>query len=285
MSARLPVSGFIICLNEAKTLENCLLSLSQCSEIVIVDSGSTDGTPTLIRRFQEEGWPIRIIQQNWLGYAGQKQFALEQCVQPWALNLDADERLDVAFRESFPELLMAPPEVVGWRIPRRNYLVGYGYTPENVTERPFLRLIRKGSGHYDLSRKVHEGIVATGATRVVSRGSLLHYRPLPIEEYLQKLNVYSTLKADQLMAEGKSPRYARLFLNPVFYFCRLYFRRRLFRCGIPGFIEAAANGVYSFLTEAKVIQRHAFNKLPPQDNWNGSSPIVRDPRRRPDVPK
>jgi glycosyltransferase involved in cell wall biosynthesis len=271
MSDRLPVSAFIICRNEAKTLENCLLSLSQCSEIIIVDSGSTDETETLAQRFQKEGWPIRFIHEKWRGFAGQKQFAMDQCSQPWVLNLDADERLDANFQQVFPELLKASPGIVGWRIPRRNFLIGHGYPSEGITERPFLRLIRSGAGKYDLSQTVHEGIIPNGSVRVVPQGSLLHYRPLPIEELLLKLNSYSSLKADQLFAEGETPRYARLLLNPIFYFCRLYFRRRLIQCGIPGFIEAAMNAIYSFLTEAKLFQRHALRKSPPRDTRNGDA--------------
>jgi hypothetical protein len=90
----------------------------------------------------------------------------------------------------------------------------------------------------------------------------LHYRPLPIEEMILKLNTYSTLKADQIAAEGGKPRYARLLFNPIVYFLRLYFRRRLFRCGYPGYIEAMGGAIYSFLTEAKIFQRYALRTEP-----------------------
>jgi len=140
---KLPISAFIICLNEEAYLGNCIESLDKCAEIVVVDSGSTDGTIALLESYIENGWPIRVFHENWRGYAGQKQFALDQCTQPWRLNIDSDERLDAPLRKLLPELIAASEDIVGWRLARRPYLVGYGYTPVHVHERRNLRLIRK----------------------------------------------------------------------------------------------------------------------------------------------
>ncbi len=268
-SARLPVSAFIICQDEEGYLENCIRSLYQFQEIIIVDSGSKDGTPDLVRRYQEAGWPIRFMHQDWLGYAAQKQFAMEQTTLPWCLNIDSDERLDEDFREELPTLLEAPPEVHAWSIHRRPYLIGYGYSPKNVKERAILRMVRRGQGRYDLNLRVHEGIVVAGKVRISPRGSLLHYTPLPIEEQILKQNKYSTLKCRQLIEAGKKPRKIRLVFNPAVYFLRLYFHHRLCRCGFPGFIQAMTGAVYSFLTEAKIYQAHAQRSLPFVDDLDG----------------
>lgn len=276
-SSRLPVSGFIICQNEEEYLGNCIESLEQCTEIVIVDSGSTDGTKELIQRYIDDGWPIRFMHEKWRGYAAQKQFALEQCTQPWCLSIDSDERLDEPFRELLPSLLVDAEKsgVVGYRIARRPYLIGFGYTPVHVHERRNLRLIRKGCGAFELSKKVHEGIVPTGPIADAATGSLLHYRPLPIDEQILKENKYSTLKADQLVGEGKPPRMFRMLLNPPLYFLRLYLRTGLWRCGYPGFIQAATGAVYSFLTESKIYQRHALRCRPSFDDMDGRQPAKR----------
>ena len=71
MNPRLPLSAFIICLNEEAYLGNCIESLAQCAEIVIVDSGSTDGTVALVQSYIDAGWPIRFMHEAWRGYAGQ----------------------------------------------------------------------------------------------------------------------------------------------------------------------------------------------------------------------
>jgi len=74
--SKLPISAFIICQNEDAYLGRCIESLSDFSEIVIVDSGSTDGTLALVQSYADKGWPIRLIEETWRGYACQKQFAL-----------------------------------------------------------------------------------------------------------------------------------------------------------------------------------------------------------------
>jgi hypothetical protein len=206
-----------------------------------------------------------LFTETWRGYAGQKQFALDQCRQDWCFNIDADERFDDALRAALPELL-AREDVAGWRIARRPYLIGHGYTPAHVHERRNLRLIRRGRGRYDLTQTVHEGIQPDGRVEPARKGSLLHFRPLPIDEQILKENTYSSLKADQWVAGGKPPRRLRLLFNPPLYFLRLYLRNGLWRCGFPGFIQAMTGAVYSFLTEAKIYQRHALRERPSRDD-------------------
>ena len=81
---------------------------NSCAEIIVVDSGSTDATLTIVRDFIARGWPIKLIERDWPGYAKQKQFALEQATQPWVLSIDADEWLDDELRGDLPRLLQAP---------------------------------------------------------------------------------------------------------------------------------------------------------------------------------
>lgn len=269
--AHLQLSAYIICLNEEDYLGHCIESLEGFAEIVIVDSGSTDGTAALVQSYIDRGFPIQFLFEPWRGYAGQKQFALEQCTQPWCFNIDADERLDEALRRAIAKLLAASDDVVGWRVARRPYLIGYGYTPAHVRERKNLRLIRRGKGRYDLSQRVHEGLVAEGRVESSSVGSLLHYRPLIIDEQILKENKYSTLKADQQVAEGRRAKISKLVFSPVLYFLRLYFRNGLWRCGAPGFIEAATGAVYAFLTQAKIYQRHALTRRPNVDDMERGS--------------
>lgn len=281
----LPISAFIICMNEEEYLGNCIESLHQCAEIIIVDSGSTDGTEALVQSYIDRGWPIKFKYEPWRGYAAQKQFALEQCTLPWCLSIDSDERLDEPLQQQLPHLIEATDDVVAWRLARRPYLIGYGYTPRKVHERRILRLIRNGRGAFDLSLKVHEGIIPEGDVRDAKVGSLLHFRPLPIEEQILKENKYSSLKTEQLMERGKGPRLLKLFFNPPLYFYRLYFHNGLFRCGIPGFIQAATGAVYSFLTESKMYQKHAELRRPSFDDMEGRKPRPSETESTPAVQK
>ncbi|MEM7718457.1 MAG: glycosyltransferase family 2 protein [Pseudomonadota bacterium] len=262
----LPVSAFIITLNEADKLEACLASLSDLSEIILVDCGSTDDTLAMARSLSAKGLPIKVFHQDWLGYAAQKQFALEKCTQPWCLSIDADERLDDALRAELPGLLSGEDDVVGWKLARRGFLPGFGFTPECVRERNKLRLIKSGKGSFDTRRFVHERIVPVGKVKKAKVGSLLHYTPQLIDDQILKENKYSTLKADMIVRDGQSRNKLRLVVSPAIYFFRLYFMHGLWRCGFPGYIQAATGAVYSFLTEAKVYQRRATKSGVTQDD-------------------
>ncbi len=279
LASRLPISAFIICQDEEATLGNCIESLRGFPDIVIVDSGSTDGTLDLVRSYIERGWPIRLLSETWRGYAGQKQFALDQCREEWCFNIDSDERVDDALRAALPQMLAADASIVGWRIARRPYLIGYGYTPAHVYERRNLRIIRRGKGAYDLAQKVHEGIRPDGQVADAAKGSILHFRNLVIDQQILKENKYSSLKADQKVSEGVPASRLKLVFNPLLYFLRLYFRNGLWRCGTSGFIEAATAAVYSFLTEAKIHQRHALRAMPQVDDMDGS-PLARKTQER-----
>jgi glycosyltransferase involved in cell wall biosynthesis len=123
-SPALPISATIICKNEEACIGQCLSSLEGLAEIVVVDSGSTDRTLAIIEDYLRRGFPIRLIHQPWLGYAPQKQFALDQATQPWILSIDADEWLDGTLRSALPGLLAADASIAGWKLRRTLTLYG-----------------------------------------------------------------------------------------------------------------------------------------------------------------
>lgn len=248
---KLPISATVICKNEEVCLPACLASLEACAEIVVVDSGSTDGTLTIIHDFIARGWPIRLIERDWPGYAKQKQFALEQAKQDWVLSIDADEWLDDDLRADLPRLLQAPPEVAGWRLQRALTLFGRAKPAPRAT-RPerILRLARRDKVRFDEALLVHEGLLADGEVRDANSGLLRHERALRFDAQLAKEITYARLKAQQRIASGKKPSLLKLVVNPPLYFLRVYVSRRMFLCGVPGFIHAWTGAIYSLICEA-----------------------------------
>lgn len=256
IAPRLPVSAYVICRDEIACLGACIESLSDCAEIVIVDSGSTDGTLALIGDFIGKGYPIRLFERPWPGYAAQKQFALDQCTQPWCLSLDADERLDDTLRQELGALAAAPAGVNAWGLDFRLSLYGYGYVPKTVRYGAATRLTRRGFAAYTTDTLVHESLIVEGETRTAPRGKILHARALPLEEQIVKERTYANLKAEQLLRRGKSPRFFRLVFNPPIYFLKLYLAKRFFLCGWPGFIHAMTGATYAFMAEAMLYQKY-----------------------------
>jgi glycosyltransferase involved in cell wall biosynthesis len=248
----LPASAAIICLNEAACIGKCLESLGGFAEIVVVDSGSTDGTLAIVDAFARRGFPIRLIHQPWLGYARQKQLAFDIATQPWVFSIDADEWLDEDLRASLPRLMAADESVAGWKV--RRSLTLYGRSkPVSRWTRPehILRLVRRGRARFDPAQIVHEGLVADkGKTPIARQGILRHERALPLNEQMKKEIAYARLKAEQRLKLGGKPSTLKLVFNPPIYFLRIFFWNRFFLCGWAGFIHAATGAVYSLMTEA-----------------------------------
>jgi glycosyltransferase involved in cell wall biosynthesis len=248
----LSLSGAVICLDEAACIGKCLESLRDCAEIVVVDSGSSDGTLGIVEALARQGLPIRLIHQPWLGYARQKQLALDLATQPWVFSIDADEWLDEDLRASLPRLMSAGESVAGWKV--RRSLTLYGQTkPVSRWTRPehILRLVRRGRARFDPSLIVHEGLVADdGETPIVRDGLLRHERSLPLNEQMKKEIAYARLKAEQRLKQGRKPSTLKLVFNPPIYFLRIFFWNRFFLSGWAGFIHAATGAMYSLMTES-----------------------------------
>jgi glycosyltransferase involved in cell wall biosynthesis len=248
----LSLSAAVICLNEAACIGKCLESLRDCAEIVVLDSGSSDGTLAIVDGFVRRGFPIRLVHQPWLGYARQKQHALDLATQPWVFSIDADEWLDDDLRASLPRLMAADESVVGWKVRRSLTLYGQA-KPVSRWTRPehILRLVRQGRARFDPALIVHEGLVADhGETPIARDGVLRHERSLPLNEQMKKEITYARLKAEQRLKQGRKPSALKLVFNPPIYFLRIFFWNRFFLCGWPGFIHAGVGAMYSLMTES-----------------------------------
>lgn len=253
----LPISATVVCKDEEACIGKCLSSLEGLAEVVVVDSGSTDRTLDIVEDHARRGLPVRLVRQPWLGYARQKQFALDLATQDWALSVDADEWLDEALRADLPRLIAAGPSVAGWRLRRTLTLYG-SPRPVSLWTRPehIVRLVRRGRARFDPGLIVHEGLIADGPTPVAEKGLLRHERGLPLDAQMRKEIVYARLKAEQRLEQGVAPSRLKLMFNPPLYFLRIFLWNRFFLCGWAGFIHAATGATYSLMTEAMHRQFH-----------------------------
>lgn len=245
-------------------IENCIRSVSFCAEIVVVDSGSTDSTLEILERLRAEGLPLKILHEKWRGFGAQKQFALEQCTQVWCLSIDSDERVSPKLARLFRSLLQQQG-VNGWRLTRYDYLPGYGFVPPAAHERYHNRLFRRGTGRFDPTDLVHEGIRIDGEVRKVQSGGLLHFSPLSLHEQMEKKNKYSSLKAQMKALRGQRANPLKMLVSPALFFMRWYFGHGMWRCGWLGFTHSMQGAIYSFLTEAKRYENAALERLPPSE--------------------
>ncbi len=254
-ATRQPLSVAIITLNAASQLEACLQSAAFADEIVVVDSGSTDGTQVLA-----EQYGARVIQQDWLGFGPQKQFAVEAASHDWVLCLDADERVTPALQASIESALeigqnsaSTADGVHAYRFPRCNRFLGrYLKHGEGYPDWSLRLFNRRHAGWSDDA--VHEKVVCSGKVGTL-KGDLLHDSAESLSTYLNKQNRYTSLAADMALAAGKRSSLSRVALSPLVRFVKFYFIRQGFRDGLPGFVHIAIGCFNSMIKYAKMLER------------------------------
>ena len=242
---RQPFSVVIITKNATTQLAACLESASFADEIVVIDSGSTDGTAELA---VERG--ARVIQKEWLGFGRQKQFAVAAARHDWVLCLDSDERVSEALRASI-QAALATPAARAYTIARCNRFMG--------------RWLRHGEGYPDWSLRlfdrrharwsddpVHERVLTDAPVARIT-GDLLHDSAETLTTYLAKQNRYTTLAAREALARGKRAGPAKLLLSPLLRFIKFYVFRLGFLDGLPGLVHILIGCQNSFAKYAKML--------------------------------
>jgi glycosyltransferase involved in cell wall biosynthesis len=234
------LSATVIALNEEANIVPCLESVRFADEIVVVDSGSTDRTRELARNFTD-----RIFTTEWRGFAGTKNFALDQATGEWVFSLDTDERVPEALQKEIIQVVQADGPLVGYKIPRKNYLGDrwirqLGWYPDYT-----LRLFRRSQGRFR-EREVHEEVEVAGPVGVLPT-PLEHYSYINLGEYAVRQERYARLAAQEMSKGGRRPRPGELMWRPFFTFLNLFFLKKGFLEGSLGMALALQSSRYNFL--------------------------------------
>lgn len=246
---KIPVSVAIITKNEEKNIRDALETVKDFEEIVIVDSFSHDRTIEICRAYTD-----KIFQIEWKGFSWQKQFAIDRTTLPWVLVLDADERVTESLKREILEKIK-DKDMAGYFIPRKNFFLGKwikysGWWPDYT-----LRLFKRDKGKME-ERQVHEKIVIEGKTDYIKE-PLLHYTYQSIEDFIEKMQKYSTLSAMEILRKNPS-KYRiliKMIIAPIFTFFKMFILRLGFLDGLRGFILAIFYSFYSFLKYAKAWEK------------------------------
>jgi len=242
---RLPISAVIIARNEASRIGECLESLRFADEIIVVDSGSDDGTIGIARRYTD-----RVLEVPWRGFGPQKQAAVELASHDIVLNVDCDERVTPELREEILSLLSTGSIRAGYSVPRRTFVGSKeirhcGWYPDRT-----IRLFDRRKAHFS-GDLVHERVEVAGDTAAL-RGHLLHYSFSGIGEMFPKIDRYSDLSARQMFERGRRCGILDLTLRPAFAFLNTYLLRRGFLDGVEGMVISATTSWLAFAKYAKL---------------------------------
>jgi glycosyltransferase involved in cell wall biosynthesis len=241
----------IITYNEEANLPRCLDSVRFADEIVVVDSGSTDRTVALAT---EAG--CRVIEQPFLGYAAQKNLAVQAASHRWVLCLDADEWLLAGAHGAIRQTLATRhPDVAGYALKRHTYYLGDwvnhgGWWPEYR-----LRLYDRQRGEW-VDNGLHEEVKLTGSVaRLDVEVGHLSYRD--IAHHISKVNAYTSLRAQHGQDRHEtSVGWLELVGRPLGRFCRMFILKGGWREGHRGLIIASIGAFYVFAKYAKLWERY-----------------------------
>ncbi|MBI5924990.1 MAG: glycosyltransferase family 2 protein [Aquabacterium sp.] len=245
-TARLSV--VIITKNEAQRLPTCLASVAFADELIVVDSGSTDGTVDLAR---QAGAKL-IETKDWPGFGPQKQRGLNAATGEWVLCIDADEWLDAALTSAIKALVAQSPLPAEaptiYEIDRLSAFCGQWMQAGSWSPDVGVRLFRRGDARFS-DDLVHERLLFNGKTGRLP-GRLLHNSITSVHDGLDKMNRYTTGRAEDQRRQGKRGSLGKAVGHGLWAFIRSYILRRGFMDGRIGFILAvldAHNSYYRYL--------------------------------------
>jgi glycosyltransferase involved in cell wall biosynthesis len=243
---RRPISIVLIARNEAHRLADCLDKLSWADEIVLVDSGSTDATREIARRYTD-----RVFELPWRGFGLQKRAAVELAQHDMVLNVDCDEHVSPELAQELLALLEGPPTHAAYSIPLKTFIgskqIRYsGWYPDRK-----IRLFDRTRAHFSES-PVHERVVVPSDAVGACNGHILHYSFAGMSDLLAKLNRYTDIAAQEMYSRGKRVTVFSVTIRPLWAFFRTYVLYRGFLDGFEGLEVAMANAVTVFFKYAKL---------------------------------
>jgi glycosyltransferase involved in cell wall biosynthesis len=243
MKIKIPLSVAIITKNEEEKLPDCLKSVSFADEIVVVDSGSVDETVKIAKDFG-----CKVFIEEWKGFGPQKKSAIRKCKNEWVLIIDADERVPMETEREIIKIINNVDTADAYSFPRKNYyrdkwIRHCGWWPDFV-----IRLFKKSKGTVD-DAIVHESVKVDGKVQKVT-SPLIHYPIKDLKSVIDKINLYSSLGADNLYLNKKNVSTFTAFLLGITAFLKFYILKLGIFDGYEGFVISfshAVNTCYKYL--------------------------------------
>ncbi|HKZ09981.1 MAG TPA: glycosyltransferase family 2 protein [Rhodanobacteraceae bacterium] len=233
------LTACVITLNEADRIAACLDSLAFCDEVVVVDSGSTDGTREIAAAHG-----ARVIEHTFEGFRAQKDFAVGQARHEWVLCLDADERVTATLRASIEAARHSGfDNFAGFRFARSTEYFGAFLRHGNAYPDRVLRLFDRRRGGWRAGREIHEHAVVDGNVTTLA-GDLEHVAYRSLDDQLARYRRYAAMMATHMHASGRRAHLRNLIVNPAWRFLRGYVLRAGFLDGWRGFLFACMEADY-----------------------------------------
>lgn len=238
------LSIIIAAKNEAKNIAECVRSASFADEVIVLDSGSTDGTPQIA---QIAG--AQVVETDWPGYGLQQVRGIGLAKSDWVLSLDADERISSALQNEIRQAIQNPI-ADGYRLPRLSSFCGTfihhgGWRPDYT-----LRLVKRDKAGFT-DHFLHAHMTVAGS-KADLRESLIHYSYRDLDDVLEKLDRYASGNAKDLNDRGVKGSLGKALSHGIWAFIRTYFFRAGFLDGRYGLMLAIYNAESTYYKYLKL---------------------------------
>ena len=246
------ISVVIICKNEAHIIGKTIAAAKRITDdVVVVDSGSTDGTQTIVTTAG-----ARLLETDWQGYGKNKNKGVAIAKHDWILSIDADEIIDEVLTKQLLEL-NPEKETIVYNIRFRAFLgndmIRFGEWANDA----HIRLYNRKQVSWN-EAQVHEVLLFPADVKVLTlKGYIHHYTSKNIEDFAQKTVNYAMLNAAKYHQQGKKASWLKCRAAPAFSFVKNYLFRLGFLDGEPGFTVAKMNAWYTWL---KYIRLRELNR-------------------------
>ncbi|MDQ6957309.1 MAG: glycosyltransferase family 2 protein [Mariprofundaceae bacterium] len=253
------ISAYIPVLNEEDKIEDALKSITWVDEIIILDTGCTDNTINIAKKYTSN-----IIPYTFKGFGKLRNAGIDACSNEWVLSIDADERCTQELALEIKQLLTHKKKHVAYWIPRKNWLMGRwvkhsGWYPDYCQPKLFL----KHALRYRDDDLVHEGWDAQGSIGYL-KGDVLHFSFQHLSDIIRKIDNYSELGAEKLESNGVSGGLLKAVFRGSWAFLRIYILKLGFLDGKAGFIIALTNFEGTFYRYAKLTWKKNDWDVPPK---------------------
>ncbi len=256
---RQKLTCLVPCKDERKNIRPCIESFQGIAdEILIADSGSTDGTLDIVR----EIGGCRIIEREYIHSGDFKNWAIPQASHEWVLLLDADERVSPEMAKEVMEKLAAGPPKDGYWVYRKNHFMGHYTWTCGWTNDCCLRFFHRDKASYIGPNDHAEVAVSTGNVGSLKH-KLEHYTYWSYDQFFKKFDRYTKVQAQVWYQRGRRPSYWRLLMNPPLRFLRDYILQLGILEGQIGLQISMLSGFYSFMKQARLWELH--NAMPQPD--------------------
>lgn len=240
------ISAAIITYNEENNITDCIKSVLWCDEIIILDSNSTDKTCELAKIFTD-----KIFLTNINNYSEKRKLAISYIKNDWVLFIDADERVTEELKEEICKL-EDNSDVFAYEINRKNYCLGKWIQYCGINPDYHIRLFNKNYAEIT-NRKIHEGISVRAKTDRL-KNHIIHYTYRNLYQMIEKVNIYSTLEAEENYEKNKPINKIEALLKPISTFIRIFIIRKGYKDGLEGFYMSFCYSMVNFLSQLKLLK-------------------------------